>query len=256
MTRRRTALVTGAARRIGAAIAWRLAQAGYDVAIHARSSTGEAQALAGRIAGLGRRAVVVPGDLADSAACETMVADAVGALGRLTLLVNNASLFEADTLQTMALDRWARHFDINLRAPVLLAQRFAAQADPADDPSIVNIVDQRVLRLTPQVFSYTLTKAGLHTATITMAQALAPGIRVNGVGPGPTVPNPHDGEEGLATEAAGVPLGRAVAPEDIADAVAYLAGARSVTGQMLAVDCGQSIGWRTPDIVDETPAAG
>ena len=138
---------------------------------------------------------------------------------------------------------------MNLRAPVLLARRFAAQADAADDPSIVNIVDQRVLKLTPQVFSYTLTKSALHTATVTMAQALAPAIRVNAVGPGPTIANIHDGEAGMAKEVAGVPLARGVPAADIADAVLYLARARSVTGQTIAVDSGQSIGWLTPDVV-------
>lgn len=245
----RAALVTGAGKRIGAAIARGLAGAGYAVALHCRGSRAEADAVAAAIAAGGARAVVVEGDLADAAACERILDEAAAALGRLTLLVNNASLFEKDSLQDLKLDRWERQFAVNLRAPVLLARRFAAQADAADDPSIVNIVDQRVLKLTPQVFSYTLTKAALHTATVTMAQALAPAIRVNAVGPGPTIANIHDGEAGMAREVAGVPLARVVPAADIADAVLYLAGARSVTGQMIAVDSGQSIGWLTPDVV-------
>lgn len=245
----RAALVTGAGKRIGAAIARGLAGAGYAVALHCRGSRAEADAVAAAIAAGGARAVVVEGDLADAAACERILDEAAAALGRLTLLVNNASLFEKDSLQDLELDRWERQFAVNLRAPVLLARRFAAQAEAADDPSIVNIVDQRVLKLTPQVFSYTLTKAALHTATVTMAQALAPAIRVNAVGPGPTIANIHDGEAGMAREVAGVPLARAVPAADIADAVLYLAGARSVTGQMIAVDSGQSIGWLTPDVV-------
>jgi NAD(P)-dependent dehydrogenase (short-subunit alcohol dehydrogenase family) len=245
----KAALVTGAGKRIGAAIVRGLAGAGYAVALHCRGSRAEADAVAAAIAAGGGRAVVVEGDLADAAACERVLDEAAAALGRLTLLVNNASLFEKDSLQDLELDRWERQFAVNLRAPVLLARRFAAQAEAADDPSIVNIVDQRVLKLTPQVFSYTLTKAALHTATVTMAQALAPAIRVNAVGPGPTIANIHDGEAGMAREVAGVPLARAVPAADIADAVLYLAGARSVTGQMIAVDSGQSIGWLTPDVV-------
>lgn len=246
----RTALVTGAGRRIGAAISRRLAAAGYAVAVHCRGSRAEADAVADAVRAAGGNAVVVQGDLAVPQACDDVLDAAARALGPLSLLVNNASLFEKDTLQTLDLALWDRHFAVNLRAPVLLARRFAAQARPADDPSIVNVVDQRVLRLTPQVFSYTLTKAALHAATVTMAQSLAPAIRVNAIGPGPTIANVHDGEAGMAAEVAGVPLARAVPPDDIADAVLYLAAARSVTGQTIAVDSGQSIGWRTPDIVD------
>ncbi|MCP8937023.1 SDR family oxidoreductase [Alsobacter sp. SYSU M60028] len=244
------ALVTGAAKRIGAAIARRLAAAGYAVAIHCRDSRAEADALAEEIARQGGRAAVVAGDLAEPSACARVVAEAAAALGGLDLLVNNASLFLPDTLADVEPGLWDRHFAVNARAPVLLAQAFAAQAGGRSDPSIVNIVDQRVLRLTPQFFSYTLSKAALHAATVTMAQALAPSVRVNAVGPGPTAANIHDGEEGLAREAAGVPLARAVDPAEIAEAVLYLARARSVTGQLLAVDAGQHIGWRTPDIIE------
>ncbi len=247
--RRGAALVTGAGKRIGAAIVRRLADEGYAVAIHCRGSRAEADALATALVAAGSRAAVVTGDLSDPG-CASIVDAAVAALGRLSLLVNNASLFDSDRLQDLEVDRWERLFAVNLRAPVLLSQRFARQAAAEDDPCIVNIVDQRVRKLTPQHFSYTLTKAGLDAATTTMAQALAPAIRVNAVGPGPTAPNPHDGESGLAREAAGTPLERGVTPEDIAEAVAYLARARTVTGQMIAVDAGQSIGWRTPDIVD------
>lgn len=245
----KAALVTGGARRIGAAIVRRLAGAGYAVAIHCNASREDADALAGEIAAQGGRACVVVGDLADADVCQRLVEEARAALGTLGLLVNNASLFQNDALQDFTVETWDRHFAVNLRAPALLAQAFAAQAEGVEDPSIVNIEDQRVLRLTPQFFSYTLTKAALHAATVTMAQALAPAIRVNGVGPGPTAANIHDGEAGLMREAAGVPLRRPVDPSEIADAVLYLAGARSVTGQLLAVDSGQHIGWRTPDII-------
>lgn len=245
----RAALVTGGARRVGAAIVERLASAGYALAIHCGSSRAEAEALAVRLRAGGGTAVVVQGDLADAATCPRLVADAVSGLGGLSLLVNNASTFDRDTLEMLDPAVWDRQFAVNIRAPALLASAFASVAG-GDAPSIVNIVDQRVRRLTPQVFSYTLTKAALHAATTTMAQALAPRIRVNAVGPGPTIANVHDGDVGMAHEVAGVPLQHAVSPQEIADAVLYLAEARSVTGQTLCVDSGQSIGWRTPDIVE------
>jgi NAD(P)-dependent dehydrogenase (short-subunit alcohol dehydrogenase family) len=242
------AIVTGGGRRIGAAIARRLARDGRSVLIHHRGATEEADALATSIVAAGGTAATVAADLADPG-CARIVLDAARRLGHPGLLVNNASLFVSDAVGSIDPGTWDRLFAVNLRAPALLAQAFAAAAQ-GEDPSIVNIVDQRVWRLTPQHFSYTLTKAALHTATITMAQALAPRIRVNAVGPGPTAPNPTDGEKGLAREAQGTPMGRAVKADEIAEAVAYLAGARAVTGQMIAVDSGQHLGWRTPDIVD------
>jgi NAD(P)-dependent dehydrogenase (short-subunit alcohol dehydrogenase family) len=248
---RPVALVTGGARRVGAAIVERLAGAGHAVAIHCGTSRAQAEALAARLRADGAVAVVLQADLADAGACTRLVSEACAALGPLALLVNNASTFDRDRLDTLDPAVWDRQFAVNIRAPALLASAFARHAG-GPDPSIVNIVDQRVRRLTPQVFSYTLTKAALHAATTTMAQSLAPRIRVNAVAPGPTLANVHDGEAGMMREAAGVPLQRAVPPGDIADAVLYLAGARSVTGQTLYVDAGQSIGWRTPDIIDDT----
>lgn len=245
------AIVTGGAKRIGEAIVRRLAQDGFALLVHHRRSDGEAAALVTEMEALGVRAAAVAAPLEDAGAAATIIA-AAQALGRPALLVNNASIFATDSLETMDPGRWQRLFDVNLRAPALLSQAFARVAG-GRDPSIVNIVDHRVWKLTPQHFTYTLTKAALYTATITLAQALAPRIRVNAVGPGPTAPNPEDGETGLMIEARGTPLGRMVAREDIAEAVAYLARARSVTGQMLAVDSGQHVGWRTPDIVDLKP---
>jgi NAD(P)-dependent dehydrogenase (short-subunit alcohol dehydrogenase family) len=239
------ALVTGGAKRIGAAIVRELANAGYSVVIHCRGSRDEADALAASLAPV--RSVVLVGDLADPRDVDRLVPDAVAALGPLTLLVNNASMFTADDPLSLDLGAWDRQMAVNLRAPMFLARDFAAQAP--EGSAIVNILDQRVLRPTPQYTSYTLTKAALHTATRTLAQALAPRIRVNAVAPGPTLPNPHDGGAGLAREAAGTPLGRVIDPADIARAVLFLARTATITGQTLAVDSGQSIGWRTPDIV-------
>ena len=243
-----TALVTGAPRRIGRAIATRLAAAGFDVALHASPrSRDEAWALAKDLARMGVRTQVFAADLADPDAPASLITEAEAAFGPLSLLVNNASIFEPDAPDALDPLRWDRHFAINLRAPVLLSSEFARRCAPPRKAAIVNIADQRVLRLTPRYFSYTLAKSALWTATQTMAQAYAPHIRVNAVGPGPVLPNQNEGHEGFAQEAASVPLEHAVAPEDIAEAVLYLARARSVTGQMICVDSGQHIAWKTPD---------
>jgi NAD(P)-dependent dehydrogenase (short-subunit alcohol dehydrogenase family) len=243
------ALVTGGAKRIGRAISLRLAQAGYAVAVHCRRSRAEASDLAAAITADGGRAAVVAADLADAGALAGLLPQAAAALGPLTLLVNNASVFEADELDSLEADLWDRHFAVNLRAAVFLARDFARQLPAAGEGTVVNIIDQRVWKLNPQFFSYTLSKAALFTATRTMAQALAPRIRVNAVGPGPTLTSPRQSEDDFARQAGALPLGHGPTPEDIAEAVAYLAGARSVTGQMLAVDGGQHLAWQTPDIV-------
>jgi NAD(P)-dependent dehydrogenase (short-subunit alcohol dehydrogenase family) len=247
---RETALVTGGARRIGRAIVERLAGAGYGVAIHCGKAHAEAEALAADITARGGQACVIAADLVDPVAVESIVPAAQAALGPVTLLVNNASSFLADDVRSLDVASWNRQFSINLRAPSVLAGAMANALPAGVDGAIVNIIDQRVWKLTPQYYSYTLTKAALLTATQTMAQALAPRIRVNGVGPGPTLPNAMDGMEGVNAEAAGTMLGHRIDPAEIAEAVLYLARARSVTGQMIAVDAGQHLAWRTPDIVD------
>ncbi len=245
------ALVTGAARRIGHAIALRLARDGYRLALHVSArSAPEAQSVADEIARTGGIAQVFTADLAREDDVAHLVPAVTKALGAPRLLVNNASLFEADSAAKFDPGFFDRMMAVNLRAPAQLAAAFA-QALPGDAQGcIVNLLDQRVWRLNPQFYSYTLTKAALWTATQTMAQSFAPRIRVNGVGPGPVLPNGPQGEAAFAREVAGIPLGHSVSPEEIADAVAYLAAAKSVTGQMIAVDGGQHIGWRTPDIVE------
>ena len=245
----RSALITGGARRIGAALAEHLSKAGYAVVIHCLHSIDEAEHLALRIRDDGGKASIVTGDLADRDVLERLVGEAANKVGPLSLLVNSASVFDTDSLETLGFDAWQRNFDINLRAPIFLARKFAEQAKKLTDPSIINLVDHRVLKLTPQHFSYTLSKSALYTATVTMAQAFAPHVRVNAIGPGPTLPNEHDGEAGLTREIAGIPLMHGVSPDDIAEAALYLAKARSVTGQLIAVDAGQHIGWKTPDIL-------
>jgi NAD(P)-dependent dehydrogenase (short-subunit alcohol dehydrogenase family) len=231
------ALVTGAARRIGRAIALALHEAGYAVAIHARNSVADAETLREQITRAGGRAAIVRADLADHAAR--------AAIGPLTLLVNNASSFEPDEIGALDASRFDRQFAVNLRAPLFLAEAFAAQAQ--EGASIVNILDQRVFKLTPHFVSYTLAKSALHAATRMLAQALAPRVRVNAIAPGPTVQSLRQQPEDFARQAAAVPLGRGPTPQEIAAAVLYLAGAPSVTGVTLAVDGGQHFAWQTPD---------
>ena len=247
---KKVALITGGAMRIGAAIARDLAAHGWSVAIHCRRSAASADALSAEIEATGGRAAVVAADLADADALMRIVPAAQAALGPLTLLVNNASVYLEDQVGGLELGRWQTQFDVNLRAPVFLAEAFAAQLPDGSEGNIVNMIDQRVWKLTPEMTSYTLTKAALWAATQTLAQALAPRIRVNGIGPGPTAPNPRDGAEGLAREAAGVLLGRQVDLADYGRTIRFLVETPSITGQMIAVDSGQHLAWRTPDIVD------
>lgn len=243
------ALVTGAARRIGRAIALRLAGEGYGLALHSSlRSAPEAEALAVEIRAKGGRAVVVTGDLGKAEDVTGLIAKATSALGPLILLVNNASLYEPDVPGAFDAGFFDRLMAVNLRAPLQLASDFATALPQAAHGAIINIIDQKVWRLNPRYFSYTLSKSAFWTATQTMAQAYAPRIRVNAVGPGPVLPNHVEGEEGFLREAAAVPLGSSVSPEEIADAVIYLVHARSVTGQMIAVDGGQHLAWKTPDV--------
>jgi NAD(P)-dependent dehydrogenase (short-subunit alcohol dehydrogenase family) len=242
------ALVTGAARRIGRALALAAAKAGYDVAIHAREADADTESLTAQISALGRRAAVVTGDLAIDGELSALVPRAVAAIGQLGLLVNNASLFDDDRLQSLTAGSLDAHLSANLRAPILLTQAFAAQAGTGGQ--VVNILDQRVWRPTPLFFSYAVTKAALWQATIMSAQALAPAIRVNAIGPGPTLASVHQRPADFAAEAAQVPLGHGAGLDEIAAAFTYLVDAASVTGQMIAVDGGQHLAWRTPDILE------
>ena len=245
---RGAALVTGGAKRIGRAICLELAAAGFDVAVHHRDSEAEAATLVREIEALGRRAVALSADLADGVATEALIGRAAAALGPLSVLVNNASVFADDRLDSVTGESWAGHLDVNLRAPVLLAQGFARQAP--NGAVIINILDQRVLKPDPRFFSYSLSKSALWFATRTMAQALAPRIRVNGVGPGPTLPSVHQAAGEFEAEARATPLQRPGSPEAVADAVRWLVDAGQVTGQMIAVDGGQHLAWKTPDIVE------
>jgi NAD(P)-dependent dehydrogenase (short-subunit alcohol dehydrogenase family) len=245
------ALVTGAAKGIGLRIAERLASAGYYVVLHcSKTSRAQAETAVASITAQGGKARVLPADLRETAALARLAAEAIAIFGPLTLLVNNAAIFEADDAVTFDLELLEEHFSVNLKAPLILSRDFAKQLPTGTEGTIVNIIDQRVFRQTPQFFTYNLSKSALWTATRTMAQAFAPqGIRVNAVGPGPVFPNENQGEAGFAQEVRGLPLARAVTPDDIADAVLYFARARNVTGQMIAVDAGQHLAWQTPDVV-------
>ncbi len=237
-------LVTGAGRRIGRAIAETLAAAGYAVAVHYNRSRGDAEGVVEAIRQAGGTASAVGADLADEAAVGRLVPDAEAAVGPLTALVNNASVFDYDSATGATRESWDRHMETNLRAPFVLTQAFAERLPEGRDGAVVNILDERVWNLTPHFVTYTLSKAGLWTLTRTLAQALAPRIRVNGVGPGPTLPSPRQSEADFRRQGEATPLQRTSDPGEIADAVAWLLRAPGVTGQMIAVDGGQHLGWR------------
>jgi NAD(P)-dependent dehydrogenase (short-subunit alcohol dehydrogenase family) len=241
-------LVTGAARRIGREIALALARAGHDVAVHCNQSRKEGEDLSTEIVALGRRAAIVQGDLADSAVPARIVAEANAALGPLAGLVNNASVFDDDRIETLTAESWARQININLRAPVLLAQAFSRQLPGTATGNIVNLIDQRVWKLAPDYFSYTIAKSGLWTATRTLAQALAPRIRVNAIGPGPVLPHKGMSQEKFEKLAGLTLLARRTSPREIADDVLFIVSQPSLTGQMIALDGGQHLLWQTPDV--------
>ncbi len=253
------ALVTGGAKRIGREIALYMARRGADVAVHYSTSEGEAEKTVAAIVALGRKAVAVQADLLDEAEVTGLVARACGALGGpLTVLVNNASIFEYDTVQTATKQSWDRAMGSNLRAPFLLTQAFAAQApqavldehgEPCAQGLIVNMIDQRVWKPTPEFMSYTLAKMALWALTRTAAQGLAPHVRVNGIGPGPTVQGVRQSDTHFARQRAATILGRGASPSDVTAALGFFLDSPSVTGQMIAIDGGQHLAWATPDVL-------
>ena len=238
---RGAALVTGGARRIGRVLALTSAQAGYDVAIHCRRIDDDAETAAAEIRALGRQALLITADLRHEGETAPLVGAVEAELGPTTLLVNCASVFEEDTFGGMNRHSWDLHMETNLRGPLVLAQAFARRVTAERRGLIVNILDQRVWRTRPDFFSYSLSKAALWEATKMMAQALAPRIRVNGVGPGPVLPSIHQQGNDFEDEAASTLLRQAVDPAEIGQALRYLIDAPSVTGQMIAVDSGQHL---------------
>jgi NAD(P)-dependent dehydrogenase (short-subunit alcohol dehydrogenase family) len=237
----RVALVTGAANRLGAAMARALAADGWAVVIHHRGGHEDAMALVADITAAGGQAALVKADLAIRRQRSGLVAKAAAAFGPLTLLINNASSFEPDSVTDLDEELWDRHLAIHLEAPAFLARDFAAQLPANFQGNIVNIIDERVLHLTPNYFSYTLSKAALWTMTQTMAQSLAPRIRVNAIGPGPTLKEKGQSQAAFDKSQANAPLGYAANAGEVCDALMYLLRARSVTGVMIPVDGGKHI---------------
>ena len=253
-----TALVTGAGKRLGRAMALYLAQRGHDVAVHYASSADEAETLVAEIRAMGRRAMAFQADLLDEAQVQALVPAVTAALGPLTVLVNNASVFEYDRIDTATRQSWDRHIESNLRAPYVLIQAFARQCPPAttDDNGeplaqglVINMIDQRILKLTPEFSTYTIAKMGLWALTQTAAQGLAPHVRVNGIGPGPTLRGGRQTEDHFSRQRAATVLGRGANPRDITAALGFFLDSPGVTGQFIAVDGGQHLGWKTPDVL-------
>lgn len=250
MTQLKAAFVTGAAHRIGRAIALDLAKRDFAVALHCNQSTDAAEALKTEIEAAGGKACVLQADLANEAATTALIPQAAKALGLpISLLINNASTFDHDTLESATRESWDWHMEANLRAPFVLSQKLAENLPEGQEGLIINMIDQRVWKLTPAFMTYTLSKSGLWTLTQTMAQALAPRIRVNAIGPGPTLRNPRQSAEHFAKQMEGVPLKRGAALEEITAAIGFMLTARSMTGQMIALDGGQHLGWETPDVL-------
>ena len=246
----RVALVTGAGDRLGKAMALALGAEGFAVGVHYNSSDKKAADVVKAIKSDGSNAAALQADLSSEADASKLITQAATALGPVSLLVNSASRFEPDDIDSMTRESWDAHMEANLRAPLKLSQDFAAQAPADEDNCIVNIIDQRVWKLTPQFLSYTTSKAGLFHLTQTMAQALGPkGIRVNSIGPGPTLRNPRQSEEDWRKQNEATVLGHGATPEDIVGALLYLVSAKAVTGQMIAVDGGQHLVWQTPDVM-------
>ncbi len=250
----RAALVTGAGRRIGRAIALDLAEAGWAVAVHYNASAQAAEEVVAEIEAGGGRAVALGAELSDEAQVAALVPDAAAALGPLGCLINNAASFENDSIETADRASWDRHMEPNLRAPFVLTQAFARAlpeqvGGPGGGPGggvVINLLDQRVWNPTPFFLSYTLSKAGLWALTQTLALALAPRIRVNGIGPGPALPSPRQTPEQFARQGAAMPLGRGTNPAEICAAVQFILAAKAMTGQMIALDGGQHLGWAQP----------
>ena len=253
------ALVTGAGARLGQAMALYLGRRGYDVAVHYSASQEGAQDTVAQLKAMGRHAVTLQADLLDELATQTLVGRAVDALGGpLTCLINNASIFEYDTLQTSTRKSWDRHIESNLRAPFVLTQQFADQVplpeldqmgEPVAQGLVINMLDQRIHKLTPEFMTYTIATMGLWAMTRTTAQALAPRIRVNGIGPGPTLQGHRQSKDHFDKQRAATVLKRGANPADITAALGYFLDAPALTGQMLAVDGGQHLAWQTPDVL-------
>lgn len=249
---RNAVLITGAAKRIGAALARDLGRAGFPVAVHYHRSQADAEVLVSEIVADGGDAVAVGADLASETEVAALVGSARDALGPLGCLINNASVFDGDTPETATRETWDRHMEVNLRAPFVLTQSFAAQvpetdAEDGSSACVINVIDQRVFNLTPYFTTYTLSKYALWGMTQTLARALAPRVRVNAIGPGPTLPSYRQSDEQFREQWLSTPLERAVSPAEICAAARFILDAPALTGQMIALDSGQHLGWAPPE---------
>jgi len=242
----KTALVTGAAKRVGRAIAIDLARQGWAVAVHYGASLDAAEDAVAEIRRAGGTALTLQADLSKEAETEALMRHAVDALGPVGCLVNNASVFKHDDIETADRASWNMHLETNLRAPLVLTQAMARMLPADNNGVVVNMLDQRVWNLTPHFLSYTISKAGLWTLTQTLALALAPRIRVNAIGPGPVLPNERQTDEQFRRQYESLPLRAPVALEDICSAVQFIISAASMTGQMIALDSGQHLAWAHP----------
>lgn len=243
----RSALVTGGAARVGGAISRDLAANGWAVAIHYNTSREPAETLAREVTATGGRAVAVGADLAEADAVAGLLQQAEDALGPVNLLVNNAATFLRDDVGRLDRRTWDTQMAVNLAAPVFLTEALAARLPSGAEGNVVNILDQRVLKPIPVYVSYQLAKSALHTATRTLAQALAPRVRVNGIAPGPTLPHARSNDEEFSHETRHVPLKRGADLAEFGRTVRFLVENRSITGQTLALDGGQHLAWETAD---------
>ncbi len=249
----KTVLITGAGRRIGRAIALDLAAAGWEVAVHYNRSAADAAAVVDEILGNGGKAAAVQADLANEEEAAGLIEQAAAEIGPLGGLVNNASVFQEDTPQTATKESWEAHMQVNLRAPFQLTQAFAAGLPSGAEGNVINLIDQRVWNVTPYFTSYTVSKVALWGLTQNLALALAPSIRVNAIGPGPTLASVHQTDEQFKNQWSALPLSRPVMLEEICRAVRFLLDAPSITGQMIVLDGGQHLGWKPGTPKAKTP---
>jgi NAD(P)-dependent dehydrogenase (short-subunit alcohol dehydrogenase family) len=241
-------IITGGATRIGAAISKKLSGPGIEMVIHYNKSKSSAEKLKKELSKSKTKVYLVKGDLSKEKDVKKIVKFAKSKLKYFDCLVNNASLFENDKIENFTTNSWGRHLRTNLRAPALLSKEFAKNTKSSNN-NIINIIDQRIFKLTPFFFSYTISKTGLYTLTKTSAMSLAPNIRVNGIAPGPTLKNKKQTEKHFRKQYLATPLKRQVDLKEICNAVDFLINNRSITGQVLAIDSGQNLNWQTPDIM-------